>query len=157
MAQMLHGEQGKPREPLTSISSTATSQLRNWPVQIHLVPVQAPYYENADLLIAADCAPFAMAGFHGELMSGKTVLIGCPKLDDTSVYLDKLAQIFALNPIKSIEIAFMEVPCCFGLVQLVRQALAASRQEIPVRLSKLGIRGGFEGTYELPMSKKTAS
>jgi hypothetical protein len=102
------------------------------------------------LLIAADCAPFAFPDFHREFLAGKTLLIGCPKLDDTSIYLNKLAQIFAFNKINSIEIAFMEVPCCFGLVNLVKQALAASKKDVPIKLSKFGIRGQIGGTFELP-------
>ncbi len=117
------------------------SRLGNWPLQLHLVPIQAPFYENADLLIAADCAPFAFAGFHEEFIAGKVVMIGCPKLDDLSVYIGKLTQVFASNNIRSIDVAFMEVPCCFGLVQLVQEAVARSGKDIPIALARLGIRG----------------
>ncbi len=117
------------------------SRLGNWPLQLHLVPLQAPFYENADLLIAADCAPFAFAGFHEEFIAGKIVMIGCPKLDDLSAYMGKLTQVFASNNIRSVEVAFMEVPCCFGLVQLVQEAVARSGKDIPVALARLGIRG----------------
>ena len=117
------------------------SQLGNWPVQLMLLPPRAPYFQGAELLIAADCVPFAFADFHRRFVAGKTVAIGCPKLDDTQVYLDKLAQIFAANEIRSIQVAYMEVPCCFGLVHTVKEALAASGKSIPLTLTKISIRG----------------
>ena len=117
------------------------SQLRNWPVQLYLAPTQAPYFDKADLLIAADCVPFALANFHGQFLAGKTLLIGCPKLDNVELYLNKLAEIFAGNDIKSVEIAFMEVPCCFGLMQIVQRALQMAQKDIPVELVKIGLRG----------------
>jgi Pyruvate/2-oxoacid:ferredoxin oxidoreductase delta subunit len=126
---------------ITSIPGQLPSHLTNWPVQLHLVPVKAPYFDNCDLLIAADCAPFAHANFHAEFIQGKVLLIGCPKLDDVSQYHQKLAQIFHENNIKSIEVAFMEVPCCFGLVQIIQSAVKNSGKEISVLLTKVGIRG----------------
>jgi Pyruvate/2-oxoacid:ferredoxin oxidoreductase delta subunit len=117
------------------------SALRNWPVQIHLLPVSAPFFNGAELLIAADCVPFAMGGFHPRLLQGKILAIGCPKLDDTGFYLDKLSQIFANNEIKSITIGYMEVPCCAGLLHLVDKALEASGKAIPVDTVKVSVRG----------------
>ncbi len=117
------------------------SQLRNWPVQLYLAPTRAPYFDNADLLIAADCVPFALADFHGQFLAGKTLLIGCPKLDNVELYLNKLAEIFSSNEIKSVEIAFMEVPCCFGLMQIVQKAIQMAQKDIPVELVKIGLRG----------------
>jgi Pyruvate/2-oxoacid:ferredoxin oxidoreductase delta subunit len=108
------------------------TELRQWPVQIHLVPVNAPYFDNAELLIAADCVPFAYANFHRELLKGKILLVGCPKLDDAGFYKDKITEILKENNIKSVTIAHMEVPCCFGLVKLVNEALADSGKDIPV-------------------------
>jgi ferredoxin len=125
-------------------------QLSNWPVQLHLTPVCAPSFDGADLLIAADCAPFAFAEFHQQFIAGKKLLIGCPKLDDTSIYADKLRQIFSLNNIRSIEIAIMEVPCCFGLFRLVQQALAECGKDIPLLIAKLGIRGEILQRTPLP-------
>jgi ferredoxin len=118
-----------------------TPQLSNWPVQLHLVPVQAPFYDGADLLVAADCAPFAYADFHNRFIAGKKLIIGCPKLDDVSAYAEKLRRIFSLNDIRSVEVVFMEVPCCFGLVRLVQEALALSGKDIPLSLVKIGIQG----------------
>lgn len=117
------------------------SELRQWPVQIKLVPPSAPYLKNADLLVAADCVPFAYADFHGDLLSGKTLLIGCPKLDDAELYVEKLTEILKNNDIKSITCAHMEVPCCFGLVSIVKQALEASGKKIPFCETTIGIKG----------------
>ena len=117
------------------------SRLANWPVQIHLVPIQAPYFDQARLLIAADCVPFAYPGFHEDLLAGRVLLVGCPKLDDTELYWRKLGSIFKQNDIESIEVAIMEVPCCIGLLQLVEQALSASGKDIRVTMTRLGIEG----------------
>lgn len=127
-------------------AETRPSALRNWPVQLHLLPVQAPYFSQADLLIAADCVPFAHAGFHETLLAGRTLLIGCPKLDDTSAYQEKLAAIFRFNDIRSVEVAVMEVPCCRGLVHLVDQAIEAAGKAdtLRPRLARVGIRGEIQ-------------
>jgi ferredoxin len=117
------------------------SALTNWPVQINLVPVNAPYLKGADLLISADCAPFAFADFHTKLLPGKILLIGCPKLDNANVYVEKLGQIFANSGVKSITIVRMEVPCCGGLTQIIKQALATSGANIPVAEVTIGISG----------------
>jgi len=115
--------------------------LSNWPVQLMLAPTRAPYFNDTELVIAADCVPFAFADFDRSILKGKALLIACPKLDNVDIYRDKLRAIFAGNDIKGITIAFMEVPCCFGLVHLIREALADSGKQIPVSLIKLGIRG----------------
>jgi len=118
-----------------------SSRLENWPVQISLVPPEAPYFDGANILIAADCVPFAYADFHREMLDGKVVMIGCPKLDDTDFYLEKLTQIFGSNNISSVEVVFMEVPCCGGLVQVVRNALAQSGRDIESIFTRIGIKG----------------
>ncbi len=120
-----------------------SSRLSNWPVQIMLVPVQAPYLNGARLVIAADCAPFAYADFHRRFLDGKTLLIGCPKLDNTDVYVQKLTEIFRLNDIASVDVVYMEVPCCSGLVHMVKTALENSGKSIPAVLSRVGIKGDF--------------
>jgi len=122
-------------------STPATSELRQWPVQLHLVPPTAPYFREADLLICADCVAFAMGGMHQELLKGKALAIACPKLDDTAPYTEKLARIFGANDIKSVTVAIMEVPCCRGLDIMVRQALAQSGREIPLETVTIGING----------------
>ncbi len=117
------------------------SQLRQWPVQIKLVPVNAPYFKDADLLFAADCVPFAYPDFHSQLLKGKVVLVGCPKLDDAQFYTEKITQIFAQNNIKSITCAHMEVPCCFGLLHIIKEALNHSGKKVPLYEVTVGIKG----------------
>lgn len=117
------------------------SHLQNWPVQIMLLPSFAPYLNNADLLIAADCVPFAYVDFHEDLLKGKVLLVGCPKLDDTQVYQEKISQILKNNYIKSITYAHMEVPCCFGLVDIINQAISNSGKDIPFREVIISIKG----------------
>lgn len=119
----------------------AGSALRNWPVQIHLLPVQAPFFDQADLLLAGDCLPFAMADFHERLLAGTTLAVGCPKLDDAAAYVAKLAQIFSHNDIRSVKVAYMEVPCCAGLLRIAKKAVEASGKAIPVSIVKVGIQG----------------
>jgi len=117
------------------------SRLRQWPVQIMLVPVVAPYLNNTDLLIAADCVPFAYADFHEDLLRGKTLLVGCPKLDDTEIYQEKFSQILENNNIKSITYAHMEVPCCFELVNIIKSAIDASGKNVPFNEVIISIKG----------------
>lgn len=107
-----------------------SSQLRQWPVQIKLVSALAPYFDGADLLIAADCTAYAYANFHDEFMRGKITLIGCPKLDEGD-YAEKLTQIIAGNDIRSVTIVRMEVPCCGGIEYAAKRALQASGKFIP--------------------------
>lgn len=117
------------------------SGLRQWPVQLKLVPVTAPYLKGADLLVAADCAPFAYADFHRALLQGKTLLIGCPKLDDIQFYQEKLTEIFRNNDIKSVACARMEVPCCGGLSFAIKGAILDSGREIPFKEIIISIKG----------------
>jgi ferredoxin len=117
------------------------SRLRNWPVQITLVPVSAPYLKNADLLIAADCVGSSHPNFHDDLVQGRVLLIGCPKLDDADSYLERLTGMFRENAPKSVTVAHMTVPCCFGMVHLVKQAIAASGRTIPYAEVTVGIDG----------------
>lgn len=131
----------KPQTASLSVSAPQTSAIGNWPVQLKLIPVSAPFLKGADLLLAADCAPFAYADFHRELLAGKVLLIGCPKLDDAEEYKKKLTAILNENDVKSLTVAYMEVPCCSGLVALAKQALAASDVDIPLQTACIGIRG----------------
>ncbi len=138
-----------PKPPLESAQTTSsTPQLSHWPVQLKLVPVNAPYFHDADLLVAADCVPFAYADFHRDFLKGKIVVVGCPKLDDVQYYREKLSEIFKTNEIRSVTIPFMEVPCCFGLVKATEDAVAASGKEIPVKKVKIGIRGEIKSEEE---------
>ncbi len=125
------------------------SRLRNWPVQLRLLPVTAPYLKGARLLLAADCTAFAFPEFHRELLEGRVLLVGCPKLDDASFYREKLAAIIAENDIRDITVVHMEVPCCFGLANLARQALEDSGADAVLTVVKLGIQGGVLSREEL--------
>jgi len=122
-------------------SSSQTSALTQWPVQLNLLPVQAPFFENSHLLVAADCVPFANANFHSKLLHGKSMVIGCPKLDNILAYEEKLTEIFKLNNIKSVTVAIMEVPCCFGMSSAVESAIKNSNKNIPLTEIVVGING----------------
>jgi len=119
----------------------AARPLRNWPVQLMLVPVAAPYFTDADLLIAADCVPFAYDRFHDNILKGRPLIMGCPKLDNAAYYADKLTEIFKSNTIQSVHIAIMEVPCCSGLVRIIRNSLSNAGKDLPVSCSKIGVTG----------------
>ena len=123
--------------PSEDFGANITSQLKHWPIQLHLVPVNAPFFQGADLLISASCVPFAYADFHRGLLAGRSLIIACPKLDRTEPYLEKLTHILRHNDIVSITVAVMQVPCCQGLVRLVRQALQDSGRKIPLTVEML--------------------
>ncbi|MCK4395359.1 4Fe-4S binding protein [candidate division WOR-3 bacterium] len=117
------------------------SELTSWPVQLMLVPPHAPFLKHANLLISADCVPFAYADFHQDLLRDRVLVICCPKLDDAEFYQAKLAEIFKLNISKSVLVIHMEVPCCFGLIKIVKNAIEASGKNISFREVTLGING----------------
>lgn len=119
------------------------SMLQQWPVQLHLVSPQAPYWHQADILVAASCVPVAFGDFQSKLLQERKIVIACPKLDRTEGYLEKLTAILKHNQIASVTVAHMEVPCCSGLVSLVEQALSACGKVIPYRRIKVGIQGGI--------------
>jgi NAD-dependent dihydropyrimidine dehydrogenase PreA subunit len=123
-------------------AGTTSSELRQWPVQLKLLNPAAPYFENADLLISADCAPFAYAGFHQEILKGKILIIFCPKLDsDIDGYIAKLAEIVSIHTINSITVVHMEVPCCSGVRYVVDQALERAGKKVPVTDYTITISG----------------
>lgn len=117
------------------------TRLETWPVQLKLVPAFAPFLNGADILIAADCVPFAYADFHEDLLKDKILLVGCPKLDDVSYYKEKISQIIKNNDIKSITYAHMEVPCCFGLLPVIKEAIAVSGKGVPFNDVIISIKG----------------
>lgn len=129
-----------PKSCCGPTGSTA-SELRQWPIKLYLVNPQAPYFQNADLLVAADCVPFAYGGTHANFMRGKTLVTGCPKFDDTELYLDKLTQIVSQNNIKSITVLKMQVPCCSGIQKISEMAVAASGKSIPVNTITVSLEG----------------
>lgn len=117
------------------------SQLGNWPVQLKLVSPMAPYFQNADVLLVADCVPFALADFHQKILRGNPVVVGCPKLDDAQFYVDKLADLLSSSNIKSLTVVHMEVPCCTGLQCIAETALEQSGQTIPLEDITVSIKG----------------
>ena len=128
------GTQSKAiKREAVSVSSPVTSQLSQWPVQIKLVPINAPYFDNANLLVAVDCTAFAYGNFHNEFIHNHITLIGCPKLDEED-YAEKLTHIIANNNIKSVTVVRMEVPCCGGIENAVKRALQASGKFISWRV-----------------------
>lgn len=143
-----HGGGGCPGARAMSFAAPAAapaaggvgSQLRQWPVQLHLVPTTAPYWQDADLLICADCVPVAYGDFQ-KLLAGRRLVIACPKLDDSSGYVEKLARILRENSIRRITVAHMEVPCCMGLLRLAQLALVSSGKDLPLDVIEIGIQG----------------
>ena len=129
------------RPPAADVPAPGHPWLSNWPVQLALVPVGAPWLDGVNLLISADCVPFAYADFQDGLLRGRQVITACPKLDDVGPYLDKLTAIFREHDIRSVTVARMEVPCCQGLVMLVRRALAAAGGDTPFGEVVVGIQG----------------
>jgi Pyruvate/2-oxoacid:ferredoxin oxidoreductase delta subunit len=139
----------RPSRPRLSVVTEAPppvvpqggSRLGQWPVQLHLVSPDAEYLRGADLLVAADCVPFAYARFHEDFLDGRRVLVGCPKLDDLSAYAIKLGDLFRRAAPRSVTVVKMEVPCCHGIAVAVRQALTFSGHSAPLEVTTVGISG----------------
>jgi len=117
------------------------SQLSHWPVQLKLVSPTAPYFADADLLLVADCVPFAMGDFHERFLKGRSVAVGCPKLDDVDYYVEKLAQILQAGNLRSLTVVHMEVPCCSGLTRVAREAIASSGRRMYFEDVTVSLRG----------------
>jgi ferredoxin len=132
----------KPSAGNETISGDQPSELRQWPVQMHLVNPNAPYFRGADLLLAADCVAFSMGGFHSKHLKGKSLAIACPKLDHgTETYVEKLTTMIDLARVNTITIMMMEVPCCGGLMQMVRTAMGNASRKVPVKKIIVGLNG----------------
>jgi ferredoxin len=129
-----------PKGP-ASLSLAARSALGNWPVQLRLVPPDAPFLHDADLLLVADCVPFALADFHERYLQRRPVVIACPKLDNAQPYVEKLAAMFTLASIRSLTVVHMEVPCCTGLVRIAQAARLAAGVEVPLHEVVISTRG----------------
>lgn len=132
------------QEPSEAIPGAATHQpsmLTQWPIQLTLVPPRAPFLQGTDLVLAADCVPFAYAGFHQEFLKNHSLLIACPKLDDYQAHLKKLTAVLSQAQPKSLTVVHMEVPCCFGLVHMVQQAILASGKDIPLKEVTIAVEG----------------
>lgn len=138
------GEKDEPKLSSSAEAPTPEAELSHWPVQLHLVAPQSRFLQGVDLLIAADCVPFAHADFHRNFLAGRSLVIGCPKLDDVEAYQHKLEKIFKENNLKSITLLHMEVGCCFGLSRLVKEALKAAGAEILLEEIIIGIDGSIK-------------
>ena len=136
-------EENKNEEPL--IDGKIPSQLRQWPIQMHLISPNASYFKNADVLIAADCTAFAMGGFHSELMKGKAIAIACPKLDsDMEEYIEKIKAMIDDAKINTLTVAIMEVPCCGSLLRMAQMAVEKASRKVPIKLIILNIKGEID-------------
>lgn len=123
------------------VSAPQQSTLGHWPVQLTLVPPKAPFLNQADVLLVADCVPFAYAGFHQDFLKNHAVLVACPKLDNFDAHLAKLTDVLRQAQVKSLTVVHMEVPCCSGLAYMAKKALAASGKNIPFKEVTIGVRG----------------
>jgi len=120
------------------------SQLRQWPIQLHLVPPVAPYYQQKDVLLTADCVAYALGDFHKQYMKGKSIAIACPKLDtNQDIYQEKITSLINDSKINTLTVMTMEVPCCQGLLQLVKQAATHTKRKIPIKSIVVGIKGNI--------------
>lgn len=124
-----------------SAIESSTSELTHWPVQIRLVPPHAPFLKHADLLVTADCTPLAFPDIHSRFLKGRTVLMGCPKLDNAEEYINRFAEIFQTANIKSITTVIMEVPCCSGLPMIIKKGLQKAGKNIPLETVVVSTRG----------------
>jgi ferredoxin len=140
VAKMLRGKGSGEVAGITAIPS----QLSHWPIQLMLVPLNAPYFSDTDLVLAADCVAFAMGDFHGKFLKEHSIVIGCPKLDDTELYIEKLADILKANKLKSLTVVHMEVPCCFGLTRIAKNAIVRSGQKIAFEDITVDLSGNIE-------------
>ena len=140
-AQVQHFQSAAAPATFAAPTQPRPSALRHWPVQIHLVPPTAPFLKGADLLVLADCVPVAFPWLHSDFLEGKAVMMGCPKFDDVQSYIEKFEQVFRTAGIKSITTVVMEVPCCSGLPMIVKKALDASGQSIPLEEVVISTRG----------------
>jgi len=129
--------------PAPSQHGASDSQLSTWPVQLKLISPDAPFLQDADLLVASDCTPFAYPDFHADFLQNRVLVSGCPKLDDQEAYVQKFTSIFEHNTIKSVTVVVMEVPCCNGMPMIVEKALQASGKKVPVETVVIGIEGGI--------------
>jgi hypothetical protein len=131
-------EEGDTGEAVEKIES----QLRQWPIQLHLVSPAAPYYEGADVLLAADCVAYALGDFHRQFLKGKSIAIACPKLDEgQDIYQEKIKSLIEDAKINSLTVMIMQVPCCMGLLNLAQQAAQAAQRKVPIKNVVVGVQG----------------
>jgi len=140
----------EPASPVPTTGFGSGSQLRHWPVQLHLVPPTAPFFEGADVLLAADCVAFAVGDFHQRFLNGHSLAIACPKLDtNQEIYLDKIESMIDDAGIRSLKVMVMEVPCCGGLVRLVEEAARRARGSVPIQCLVVSTQGTVLGEYSI--------
>ena len=131
-------DDSQPGEPAGKIES----QLRQWPIQLHLVSPTAPYYQGADVLLTADCVAYALGDFHRQFLKGKSMAIACPKLDEgQDIYEEKIKAWFEDAKINTLTVLIMQVPCCMGLLNLVQQASQASQRKVPIKYLVVSVEG----------------
>jgi NAD-dependent dihydropyrimidine dehydrogenase PreA subunit len=140
----------KPSSAGSEASGPVPSQLNQWPVQLKLVSPMASYFAGSDLMLAADCVPFAMGDFHPSLLKGRALAVGCPKLDDRESYVQKVSQILQANDIHSLTIVRMEVPCCSGLIQIAQAAIAQSGKPMPFEEIVISLDGRILNRKQYP-------
>jgi hypothetical protein len=132
--------EGSPEETTGKVSS----QLKQWPIQLHLISPMAPYYQGADVLLTADCVAFAMGGFHPEYLKGKAIAIACPKLDEgQEEYVEKIKSWLDDAKINTLTVMIMQVPCCMGLLNLAKQAAQSAQRKVPIKAVIVGIQGNI--------------
>ena len=131
----------KPEGRSAQSTGSVPSQLSHWPVQLKLVSPAMPCFANADLLLVADCVPFAMGDFHNKLLKDHSIAVGCPKLDNVEFYIEKVAAILKANKLNSLTVVHLEVPCCFGLTHIARQAIARSDMKMAFEDITIGLNG----------------
>jgi NAD-dependent dihydropyrimidine dehydrogenase PreA subunit len=136
-------------EPTESGGGPIPSRLSHWPVQLKLVAPQAPYFANADLLLVADCVPFAMGDFHDRFLKDHSIAVGCPKLDDNRFYIEKLTEIIRVNQLRSLTVIHMEVPCCSGLTHIAKEAIATSGVKVSFEDVTIDLRGNVITTENI--------
>ena len=132
-----------------SATGSVASQLSHWPVQLKLVSPQAPYFAEADLLLVADCVPFAMGDFHNKFLKDRSIVVGCPKLDDNQFYIEKLAAILKANKLNTLTVIHMEVPCCSGLTHIAQQAIVCSGTKMTFEDVTIGLQGDVIKTEKI--------
>ncbi len=131
-----------PSAPAAAVEGKRPSQLTHWPIQLHLLNPMAPHYRGSDLLLAADCAPFAVGDFHQDFLKGKTLAIACPKLDEgQEIYVEKLTALVDGARINTLTVVIMQVPCCHGLLRLAQQAVANAQRKVPIKSVVVSLQG----------------
>ena len=134
-------ERDRAKETTAPEAANQKSMLNQWPVQLTLVAPSAPFLRGSDMVLAADCVPFAYPGFHRDFLKNKTLLVACPKLDDFQAHLTKLTEVLSRSEPKSLTVVTMEVPCCSGLVYMAKEAIKQSGKDIPINTVTIGIKG----------------